>query len=129
MPPMGGFFGKLFIFCRVEQGAAFTWLVILGLINSAISIVYYVNVVWRMYGVEPAKRERLRRRATVNVTMAVCVVGILASRSAFGVLLNQVRRRRKQSHPGAGALTVHALRQRGSDSVVSGGFACRAGVY
>ncbi len=72
----------------------------LGLINSAISLVYYVNVIWRMYTVEPAKRDRLSTPRSVTVTMAFSVVAILALTVAFGVLLNSL---------GAGASSLFTL--------------------
>jgi NADH-quinone oxidoreductase subunit N len=101
IPPMAGFFSKLFILWSAwSQGSALTWLVVLGLINSAISLVYYVNVIWRMYTVEPAKRDRLSTPRTVTVTMAFSVVAILALTVAFGVLLNSL---------GAGASSLFTL--------------------
>ncbi len=91
VPPMAGFLSKLFILWSAwNEGSALTWLVVLGLINSAISIVYYVNVMWRMYAVEPAKVDRVSAPRPVAVTMALCVLGILALTVAFGFLLNQV---------------------------------------
>ena len=101
VPPMAGFLSKLFILWSAwNQGSALTWLVVLGLINGAISIVYYVNVMWRMYAIEPAKRDRLSTPNTVRVAMAICVFGILALTVAFGVLLN---------HVGSGAGSLFAV--------------------
>jgi NADH-quinone oxidoreductase subunit N len=92
VPPMAGFWSKLFILLGAwQQGSALTWLVILGLINSAISIVYYINVMWRMYAIEPEKKDRLSTAPAVNVTMALAVVGILGLTVAFGLLLNQIQ--------------------------------------
>jgi NADH-quinone oxidoreductase subunit N len=89
IPPMAGFWGKLFILLTAwNQGSALTWLVVLGLINSAISIVYYANVVWRMFVAEPEKRDRLAMSGSVTLTMAVAVIGILALTIAFGFLLS-----------------------------------------
>jgi len=91
IPPMAGFLCKLFIFLAAwGQGSFMTFLVVLGLINSAISLVYYVNVVWRMYTVEPAKRERLQVPGSVQATMALSVLGIFALTIVFGVLLSQI---------------------------------------
>jgi NADH-quinone oxidoreductase subunit N len=89
-PPMAGFLSKLFIFFTAwQQGSALTWLVILGLINSAVSMVYYANIVWRMFVVEPAKPDRLRAPRSVAVSMAVAVAGIVAATIVFGPLLEQ----------------------------------------
>ena len=91
IPPMAGFWSKLFIFISAWQaGSALTWLVILGLINSAISIVYYVNVIWRMYAVEPAKRDRLSVAPALTITMSLAILGILVLTVAFGALLTQI---------------------------------------
>ncbi len=62
---------------------------ILGLINSTISIVYYGNVVWRMYVIEPQKKERIPVPGSVSLTMAVAVIGIFALTIALGLLLPQ----------------------------------------
>ncbi len=78
IPPMAGFLSKLFIFLVAwGQGSFMTLLVILGLVNSAISLVYYANIVWRMYAIEPPKRERIAVPASVQATMALAVLGDL----------------------------------------------------
>jgi NADH-quinone oxidoreductase subunit N len=90
IPPMAGFLSKLFIFFTAwGEGNALTWLVILGLINSTISIVYYANVVWRMYVIEPKKKERIPVSGSVSLTMAIAVVGIFALTIVIGVLMSQ----------------------------------------
>jgi NADH-quinone oxidoreductase subunit N len=92
-PPMAGFLSKVVIFLVAwQQGSALTWLVILGLINSAISMVYYVNIVWRMYVAEPAKQDRLSTPAAVGVSMAVSSIGIVALTIVFPILLALVSR-------------------------------------
>ncbi len=91
IPPQAGFMSKLFIFFAAwQQGSGLTWLVVLGLLNSAIAIVYYVNVLWRMFAVDPAKRDRLTIPGSVNLTMTLSVIGIIALTIAFGVLLTHV---------------------------------------
>jgi NADH-quinone oxidoreductase subunit N len=88
IPPQAGFLSKLFILWSAwSQGSGLTWLVVLALINSAISIVYYANIVWRMFAVDPVKRDRLAVPGPVNITMVLAIVGILALTVAFGVLL------------------------------------------
>ena len=47
-PLTAGFSGKLFLFsAAVQQG--FTWLVVIGVVNSVISVFYYLRVVREMY--------------------------------------------------------------------------------
>ncbi len=51
VPPLAGFFGKLYLFQAAVQ-ADLTWLAIVGVINSAISAYYYLRVVVAMYMAE-----------------------------------------------------------------------------
>jgi NADH-quinone oxidoreductase subunit N len=91
IPPMAGFLSKLFIFWAAwSAGGALTFLVVLGLINSTISIVYYANVVWRRYVVEPKKRERLQIPRAVTLTMTAAVVAVFGLTILFGPLLVQI---------------------------------------
>ena len=90
MPPMAGFLSKLVIFWSAwGQGGGMEALVILGLLMSAVSIVYYANIVWRMFVIEPPKREDIQTPVSVGVTMAVAVAGVLAMTIVFGPLLAQ----------------------------------------
>ncbi len=54
MPPLAGFFGKLYMFMEAmntgEEGKiSLTWLVALGLFNSVVSAFYYVRVLKAMF--------------------------------------------------------------------------------
>ena len=61
MPPVGGFFTKFFLFYYVYQAsAAKSWLLILviaGILNSAISLYYYLRVIRNMYLFDPEDSE------------------------------------------------------------------------
>jgi NADH:ubiquinone oxidoreductase subunit 2 (subunit N) len=72
------------------QGSGMTILVIIGLLMSAVSIVYYANVVWRMYVIEPEKREYVQTPSSVALTMVIAVVGIIVLTIVFGPLLAQI---------------------------------------
>jgi NADH-quinone oxidoreductase subunit N len=48
MPPFGGFVAKIFVFAAGVQ-ANYTWLVIVGIINSIIGVYYYLNVLKYVY--------------------------------------------------------------------------------
>jgi NADH-quinone oxidoreductase subunit N len=51
IPPTGGFFGKFVIFKSAMDvyNGQLLWLVIIGIVNSAISIYYYLRIVTAMY--------------------------------------------------------------------------------
>ena len=48
IPPTGGFFGKLYLFAAaIESG--WTWVAVVGVLTSAISLYYYMGIVVQMY--------------------------------------------------------------------------------
>lgn len=48
MPPFGGFVAKVFVFAAGVQ-ANYTWLVVVGILNSIIGVYYYLNVLKFVY--------------------------------------------------------------------------------
>ena len=49
IPPLGGFVGKLLLFgAAIEAG--FTWLAVVGILNSVVSLAVYLRIVVPMYG-------------------------------------------------------------------------------
>ncbi|MCS7260650.1 MAG: NADH-quinone oxidoreductase subunit N, partial [Anaerolineae bacterium] len=85
IPPLMGFWGKLFLF-RAAVEADLTWLAVLGVLNSALSAYYYAGVVVQMYWRDPERTpseeaDLVRRRSTVGVAVflaaaATVVLGI-----------------------------------------------------
>src|SRR5436190_7680647 len=62
VPPLAGFWGKLFIFnAAIHRAGMGTWLAVAMVINSVISVVYYFSIVRAMW-LEPAA-EPVRRPA------------------------------------------------------------------
>lgn len=53
LPPFAGFFGKYYVFISAIK-AGMTWLAILGVLSSVISVYFYIRVVVYMYFKEPA---------------------------------------------------------------------------
>tara|TARA_Y100000590_G_scaffold269774_1_gene302920 strand:+ start:2611 stop:4101 length:1491 start_codon:yes stop_codon:yes gene_type:complete len=50
LPPTAGFIGKFYIFAAViEAGSQYYWLAFIGVVNSVISLYYYIRVVKHMY--------------------------------------------------------------------------------
>lgn len=52
IPPLAGFFGKYYIFVAAVN-ADLTWLAIVGVLSSVVSVYYYLRVVMVMYFREP----------------------------------------------------------------------------
>ncbi|NTU59449.1 MAG: NADH-quinone oxidoreductase subunit N [Deltaproteobacteria bacterium] len=80
IPPTGGFIGKFLIFkAAVKEG--YVWLTILGVMNSAASVYYYLRVIVVMYFTEPAAGaspvEKLRSSALSVGAALISGVAIL----------------------------------------------------
>ncbi|RLD23120.1 MAG: NADH-quinone oxidoreductase subunit N [Bacteroidetes bacterium] len=77
IPPVAGFFGKFFLFAAAaEQG--YYWLVIIAVLNTIISLYYYLRVVKRMFLERSDKPIALINSDFLTKTsIALSVVGIL----------------------------------------------------
>jgi NADH-quinone oxidoreductase subunit N len=74
MPPLAGFFGKLYMFMEALDESSpgritMMWLVALGLLNSVVSAFYYVRVLQAMFLRDPAGGEV--RAAPSSVVVAI----------------------------------------------------------
>jgi NADH-quinone oxidoreductase subunit N len=49
MPPTGGFFGKFYLFRAAMESPQLYWLVVVGVLNSIVSMYYYLRIVVAMY--------------------------------------------------------------------------------
>jgi NADH-quinone oxidoreductase subunit N len=79
IPPFAGFIGKFYLFAAAIH-AKFYWLVIVAVLNSVVSFVYYGGVVKRMFleegGTEPIQIPQLSRVLLVVFAVAVLVMGL-----------------------------------------------------
>lgn len=48
LPPTAGFIGKLYVFTAVIE-AGYIWLAVIGVLNSVVSLYYYVKIIRNMY--------------------------------------------------------------------------------
>ena len=81
LPPTAGFFAKLYIFNAAIQ-AKFVWLVVIAVLNTLISAVYYLGVLRVMFMGEPRGTSRLHAGTPIRLGMSVAALGVLV----FGVL-------------------------------------------
>jgi NADH-quinone oxidoreductase subunit N len=79
IPPLAGFWAKFFIFrAAVDAGGAGPWLAIAMVINSVISLVYYISIVRAMYFEPLAEPVRpLRTPALVTAVVLLAGAGIV----------------------------------------------------
>jgi len=79
LPPTGGFFGKFYIFKSAMEvyDGQLLWLVIIGVVNSAISIYYYLRIVTAMYFREANTPFTPTRSAGLLFVLAICPLIVL----------------------------------------------------
>jgi NADH-quinone oxidoreductase subunit N len=76
IPPTAGFTGKFYIFAGAVN-AGFIWLAVLGVLNSAVSLYYYLRIMVFMYFKDPEEEfewVKLTPGATVCVVISVIAV-------------------------------------------------------
>jgi NADH-quinone oxidoreductase subunit N len=77
IPPTAGFMGKFWLFSAAIDGGYY-WLAVIGVLNSAISIYYYLRVVVFMWFKGEAVGSPVVMSPAMAVLIAVTVVGTLA---------------------------------------------------
>jgi NADH-quinone oxidoreductase subunit N len=78
IPPTAGFVGKFYLFsAAVKQG--YIWLAIIGVLNSAVSIYYYLRVVVYMYmvGVEGEQEPLHFPGIAVTLALMAAALGVI----------------------------------------------------
>jgi NADH-quinone oxidoreductase subunit N len=77
IPPLAGFFGKFFLFTAAAQ-KGFYILVLIGVLNTIISLYYYLLVVKAMFiNKNDAPIEKFRSDFTTRFALGICIAGIV----------------------------------------------------
>jgi NADH-quinone oxidoreductase subunit N len=84
VPPTGGFFAKFYLFRAAVERPELIWLVVAAVLNSVVSVYYYLRIVVAMYfreRAEPARGYASPATAVVLVLLAavVLLLGVLPS--------------------------------------------------
>ncbi|HTE54392.1 MAG TPA: NADH-quinone oxidoreductase subunit N [Kofleriaceae bacterium] len=79
IPPTSGFFGKFVVFQAAMQAPdnQLLWLVVVGVLNSALSIFYYLRLVMAMYFREPIGEFRPLRAGALTFALVACALLVL----------------------------------------------------
>ena len=89
IPPTAGFMGKFWLFsAAIDQ--EYYWLAVIGVLNSAISLYYYVRVVVFMY----LKKETTGSEPTLSPALTLSLAIAIVATLYFGVTPPVVRNRR-----------------------------------
>ena len=77
LPPTAGFTGKFYIFAGAIKGG-YVWLAVLGMINSAVSLYYYLRIMVQMYFKDPAEDFAwVSLNLPTMVSIIISIVGVL----------------------------------------------------
>ena len=76
IPPLAGFVGKFYVFSAAVE-AGYIWLAIIGVINSVISVYYYLRVTVVMYMKDPARD--FRGLAFHHLPLFALIVSVIAT--------------------------------------------------
>src|SRR5438876_3014002 len=99
IPPVAGFFSKVVLF-TTSWGTGIGWLVIVALLNSIISLVYYGRVVKAMFFDAPAKNDRLVTPPGLAISLLLATVALVVLTIFPGIVLDSAR---------LGAMSLFAL--------------------
>ncbi len=87
IPPVAGFWSKIFIF-TAAWGLGQGWLVIIALLNSIISLVYYGRIVKAMFFDAPVKQDHLKTPMTLNVSITLMTAALIVITFAAQLVMN-----------------------------------------
>ncbi|MFT3893968.1 MAG: NADH-quinone oxidoreductase subunit N [Anaerolineales bacterium] len=86
MPPFGGFVAKVFVFAAGVQ-AGYTWLVIVGIINSIVGVYYYLNVMKFVYLYRMPEQDEEKHPVELTrpytIALAVLALGVILIGTVF----------------------------------------------
>ncbi|MFW5934731.1 MAG: proton-conducting transporter membrane subunit, partial [Halolamina sp.] len=85
VPPLGGFFSKLFLFAGAVE-AGLWWLVVIAVINSSLSLFYYSRVV-RALWFEEGEHDLSGAPTALYAALAVALVGTVLLLPGFGPVI------------------------------------------
>jgi NADH-quinone oxidoreductase subunit N len=87
MPPFGGFVGKVFVFLAAVN-SGWTWLAVVGVLNSIVGLYYYLNILKYVYLYRTENQDEDQHPLPVSrpvaIGLVILVVGIILVGTIFG---------------------------------------------
>lgn len=91
IPPFAGFIGKFYLFSGAVK-AGYIWLAVIGVLNSAASVYYYLRIMVYMYMKKPEEEfDWFKVSPMVGFAILLCVIGVLIPGVVPSALLNLVQ--------------------------------------
>jgi NADH-quinone oxidoreductase subunit N len=78
IPPTAGFFGKFYLFRAALARPGLVWLVVLAVLNSIVSVYYYLRIVTAMYFREVGREPQPVRATAMNAALWIAALATLA---------------------------------------------------
>jgi NADH-quinone oxidoreductase subunit N len=82
IPPLGGFFGKFYLFASAVQKDAqhfgLLWLVVLGIVMSAVSLYYYLILLKHIYVIDGSDQSPIITPTYLNVALGLVALAVVA---------------------------------------------------
>lgn len=76
IPPMAGFIGKFYLFAAIMKDGLI-WLMVVAVLNSVISLYYYLEIVRQMYILPPETEEPVSVSSALSGALLIAVMGVL----------------------------------------------------
>ncbi len=89
IPPFAGFFGKYYVFIAAIK-AHLTWLAIVGIVSSVISVYFYLRIVVLMYFKEPESDFKIEFSNTGLLAVVLSVLFVIMLGLAPGSLIDLI---------------------------------------
>jgi NADH-quinone oxidoreductase subunit N len=89
LPPFAGFFGKYYVFSAAIK-ADLTWLAIVGVISSVISVYFYLRIVVLMYFRDSTAIERTEESSSGLLAVVISVILFIVLGIAPGSVINLI---------------------------------------
>lgn len=87
MPPFGGFIGKVLVFAAAIQ-AGWTWLVVVGILNSVVGLFYYLTVIKYVYLYRMENEDEQQHPISISrpyaLALIILTLGIILVGTIFG---------------------------------------------
>jgi NADH-quinone oxidoreductase subunit N len=89
IPPFAGFFGKYYVFIAAIK-AHLTWLAIIGVIASVISVYFYLRIVVLMYFRDPESELSVQKQNSGLLAVVVSVLFVIVLGILPGTIINMI---------------------------------------
>jgi len=91
LPPTAGFVGKIYLFSVLIEAKQFWWLAVLGVLNSVVSLYYYMRILKAMFLDGEPTDETISDHPALTGTILALVVPVLLFGVYWSPLMNMVR--------------------------------------